>query len=243
MNIRKAVILAAGRGKRMGALSQSTPKPMLHVQNKPILEHIITGIRDYTGIREFFIITHHYAEMIETHFKDGSSLNIHCTYGKQVEPDGTGKAPEVAQEWIGNEPFLLSNGDVLINGPEYKQIISAFDKNDALISVKQIADTSQGGAVIFNNEFYLKDIIEKGAPGSTSSPWINAGIYLFNPNLFDYTAKLKKSVRGEYEITDALKNMANDGLMLKGYEIKQQWIDVANPEILSELNRKNASAV
>src|ERR1043166_2080140 len=95
-----AVILAAGKGTRMRELTSARPKPMLLVQKKPILEHIIEGLRDH-GIRNVFIVTGFQAEVVEKHFGDGSKFGVHVEYGRQIVQDGTGKAPEVARDFVG----------------------------------------------------------------------------------------------------------------------------------------------
>ena len=91
----KDVILAAGKGTRMGALTDELPKPMLPVEGRPILEHIISGIAAQ-DVREFCLITGWKAEVIEQHFGDGSTLGISITYARQEVQYGTGKAPELA---------------------------------------------------------------------------------------------------------------------------------------------------
>src|SRR6185436_17963770 len=98
----KAVILAAGKGTRMRELTDALPKPMLRVQGKPILEHILTGLYS-AGIRDACIITGWRAEVIENYFGDGSRLDMRITYARQVVQDGTGKAPELAKEFAAND--------------------------------------------------------------------------------------------------------------------------------------------
>ena len=97
----KAVILAAGKGTRMKELTNEVPKPMLRVQGKPILEHIVEGLKT-AGIKEFFIVTGWKAEVIEDHFGDGAKFGVRISYGRQVVQDGTGKAPELAKAFTGN---------------------------------------------------------------------------------------------------------------------------------------------
>src|SRR6185369_4438478 len=96
----KAVILAAGKGTRMRELTNELPKPMLRVQGKPILEHIITGIIA-AGVKEIFIVTGWKAEVIEGYFGDGAKWGVRIAFGRQMIQDGTGKAPELAKEFIG----------------------------------------------------------------------------------------------------------------------------------------------
>src|SRR5215475_7136651 len=109
----KAVILAAGKGTRMKELTNEVPKPMLKVQGKPILDHIITGLMS-AGVKEFFIVTGYRAEVVESYFGDGSKWGVRIAYGRQVVQDGTGKAPELAKGFIGASPFLMTYGDILV---------------------------------------------------------------------------------------------------------------------------------
>ena len=92
----KAIILAAGKGTRMGELTSDLPKPMLRVQGKPILEHILAGILS-AGVREFCIVTGHRADVVESYFGDGSRWGARIQYVRQLVQDGTGKAPEMAK--------------------------------------------------------------------------------------------------------------------------------------------------
>jgi dTDP-glucose pyrophosphorylase len=84
----------------------------------------------------------------------------------------------------------------------------------------------------------LVDLREKSKAGHATSPWYNAGIYVFRPSIFDYTAKLKRSPRGEYELTDAVRELARSGKKVKALELTGKWADVRDPEILARLNQK-----
>src|SRR5258706_9543142 len=119
----KAVILAAGKGTRMRNLTNEMPKPMLQVQGRPILEHILQGILA-ADIREIFIVTGFRAEVVEDYFGDGSKWGCRIAYGRQVVQDGTGKAPELAKEFIGSSPFLLTYGDILIRRKQSQQVMN-----------------------------------------------------------------------------------------------------------------------
>jgi len=235
----KAIILAAGKGKRMGEITQSLPKPMVQVHGKPILEHILSGLHEHAGIRDFFLITGHCAEVIETHFGDGSSRGLNISYGRQWVQDGTGKAPELARDWVGDSAFFLCYGDILVQPAEYGRM-AALAEYDGVISVKGGEELKHGGAVVLDSDFILQSIVEKAAPGTVSTPWYNAGIYLFKPSLFPFTARLEKSARGEYELTDAINALAAAGLRIKGHELRGQWADVRDPEVLEQLNRPAA---
>ena len=237
----KAVILAAGKGTRMGDLTTDLPKPMLPIRGKPVLEHIVEGLRDEAGIKDFFIITGWCGHVIRDHFGSGQKWNVNVAYGEQIVQDGTGKAPELAKDWVAADKFLLTYGDILLSPPtDYKLLVDSFQE-DGIIAVtkKSKEELAKGGAVVLNNDGFMSELIEKGAANSLpDSAFYNAGIYLVTPRIFDYTAKLEKSPRGEYEFTDALKAMVKAGARLRGVALQREWADVRDPSVLDELNRR-----
>jgi UDP-N-acetylglucosamine diphosphorylase / glucose-1-phosphate thymidylyltransferase / UDP-N-acetylgalactosamine diphosphorylase / glucosamine-1-phosphate N-acetyltransferase / galactosamine-1-phosphate N-acetyltransferase len=244
----KAVILAAGKGTRMRELTNEVPKPMLKVEGKPILEHILEGILA-TGIREVFIVTGFKAETIENYFGDGSRWKARIAYGRQVVQDGTGKAPELAKAFVGASPFLLTYGDILVKPETYQQMIRRYNEDhfSGVITVTGSEDVTKGGLVFFDDKFCLKRLVEKPnaaqleglgrdgwlKPGDTA--WYNAGIYIFRPSLFEFTARLEKSPRGEYELTDALSALIAARHPIAGMKIAGRWVDVRDPEVLAKL--------
>ncbi len=108
---------------------------------------------------------------------------------------------------------------------------------DGKISVKINEDVSKGGAVFIDDDGWLTGLIEKPAPGQPTSPYYNAGIYSFSAKIFKYTAKLEKSPRGEYELTDAIAAMVEDGLKVKAIELTGDWADVRDPDVVESLNQ------
>src|SRR5437762_403351 len=109
---------------------------------------------------------------------------------------------------------------------------------EAIISITSGEDVSKGGAVFVNDQMELVDLREKSKAGQATSPWYNAGIYVFRPSIFEFTAKLKRSPRGEYELTDAIRELARLGKKVKALELTGEWADVRDPEILARLNQK-----
>lgn len=248
----KAVILAAGKGARMKELTNEVPKPMLKVQGKPILEHIIGGILA-AGVRDIFIVTGYRAETIEAHFGDGAKWGAHILYGRQLVQDGTGKAPDVAKAFVDDSPFILTYGDILVKPETYAQMIQRFSGDDfsGVITVTRGEDVTKGGLNCFDTHFCLKRLIEKPThaqleelrregwlkPGDPV--WYNAGIYLFRPVVFEFTAKLQKSPRNEYELTDAIIGLIGSGHRMAGLEIQGRWVDVRDQEVLAQLERES----
>jgi len=242
----------------MKELTEVLPKPMLRVQGRPILEHILEGILA-AGIREVFIVTGHRAEIIEQYFGDGSKWNARIECGRQTVQDGTGKAPEVAKDFVGCSPFILTYGDILVRRETYKRMVSRFNEAPDLgsnepghgysgvVTVTRGEDVRHGGLNFFDEQFCLRQVVEKptteqleelrkqGWLKPNQGVWYNAGIYLFNPSLFEFTARLKKSARNEYELTDAINALLAAGHKLAGFEIEGRWVDVRDPAILEEL--------
>ncbi|MSU35715.1 MAG: nucleotidyltransferase family protein [Pedosphaera sp.] len=260
----KAVILAAGKGTRMKDLTQELPKPMLSVQGKPILEHILEGILD-TGIRDFCIVTGWRAEVIEQRLGNGSRWGARIQYVHQAVQDGTGKAPELARKFVGQDDFLLTYGDILVKPETYQRMIvrwregrltagadlasttTSANRFSGLVTVTEGQDVTQGGLLFFDDDFNLSRLVEKPSPIQldelrqsgwivTGHPvWYNAGIYLLTPALFEYTARLQKSPRGEYELTDAISEMVGGRRTIAGLKIEGRWVDVRDPEVLASL--------
>ena len=244
----KAVILAAGKGTRMRELTNELPKPMLRVEGKPILEHILLGLLA-AGIREVFIVTGFKAEAVEAYFSDGSKWQARIAYGRQVVQDGTGKAPELARAFVGTSPFLLTYGDILVRPETYRQMLERYagGRFAGVITVTRGQDVTKGGLNFFDEAFCLKRLVEKPSleqveelrrqgwlkPGEPV--YYNAGIYIFDPSLYEFTARLQKSPRGEYELTDAISGLVEAGRKLAGLEVQGRWVDVRDPEVLARL--------
>jgi dTDP-glucose pyrophosphorylase len=232
----------------MKDLTQEVPKPMLHVQGRPILEHIIEGLKT-AGVTEFCIITGWRAEVVETHFGDGSRFGCRIVYARQTVQDGTGKAAEPAREFLGDSDFFLTYGDILVRPETYRDMRDrwAAGSFSALLTVTEGQDVTQGGLNFFDEQFCLTRLVEK--PSATqleelrqtgwlkpgAPVWYNAGIYLFRPDLFEFTGRLQKSPRGEYELTDAITAMLRAGRVIAGLKIAGRWVDVRDPAVLASL--------
>ena len=233
--IDKAVLLAAGRGTRMRELTTDLPKPMIEVRGKSVLQQIVEGLRD-AGVGKFLIIVGYRADAVQNFFGDGSRYKIDIKYATQVVQDGTGRVVDLARNFVATSPFVLSYGDILVDPANYKLVVDLADDIEAIISVTRGEDVSKGGAVFLNERMELLDLREKLKPGQATSPWYNAGIYTFRPSIFDFTAKLKPSPRGEYELTDAVRELTRSGKKVKALELTGEWADVRDPEVLAKLN-------
>jgi dTDP-glucose pyrophosphorylase len=236
-NIDQAVILAAGRGTRMRELTADLPKPMIEVRGKPVLQHIVEGLRD-AGVGQLLLVVGYRADAVRDFFGDGSRHNVAIQYVTQTVQDGTGRVVELARDFVGNSPFILAYGDILVDPANYKSLVDVPNEVEAILTVTRGEDVSKGGAVFVNDEMELVDLREKPKPGEPTSPWYNAGLYAFRESIFEFTAKLQPSSRGEYELTDAICDLARSGKKVKALELTGEWADVRDPETLARLNSR-----
>lgn len=156
------------------------------------------------------------------------------SYLEQIVQDGTGRVVELAKEFAGEDPFLLSYGDILVPAEAYAPLVE-FQNVDGKLTVKVDEDVRKGGAVFIENG-RVTNLIEKPKENEPTSPYYNAGIYVFSPSIFAYTSRLELSPRGEYELTDAIAAQVRDGLRIAAVELEGEWADVRDPEVLKELN-------
>jgi UDP-N-acetylglucosamine diphosphorylase / glucose-1-phosphate thymidylyltransferase / UDP-N-acetylgalactosamine diphosphorylase / glucosamine-1-phosphate N-acetyltransferase / galactosamine-1-phosphate N-acetyltransferase len=234
--VTKAVLLAAGRGTRMGKLTNELPKPMIAVRGKPILQHIIEGL-SAAGVRQFLIIVGWRAEVVRQRLGDGVGFGVTIQYATQVVQDGTGKVLELARQFAGGDSFLLSYGDIIVEPANYLRLTRLEAGTEALVTITRSEDVSKGGAVFVNERFELIDLREKPQAGEPTSPWYNAGIYVFRDSIFDFITRLERSPRAEFELTDAIRALAQSGRKVQTLELSGAWADVRDPEILARLNQ------
>jgi dTDP-glucose pyrophosphorylase len=220
----------------MRELTDTLPKPMIEVRGKPVLQHIVEGLRD-AGVRRFLIIVGYCADAIRNFFSDGSRYKVDIQYETQVVQDGTGRVVELARNFSRSEPFVLSYGDILVDLANYNRVVDLPDSVEAMLTVRHGEDVTKGGAVFVNQQMDVIDLREKPKPGESTSPWYNAGLYAFRASIFEFTATLKLSPRGEYELTDAIRELAQSGKRVKAIELSGEWADVRDPEILARLNQ------
>lgn len=239
----------------MRELTNALPKPMLRVQGKPILQHILEGLVS-TGIRDVFIVTGYRAEVIEDYFGNSSAWGARVSFGRQTVQDGTGKAPEIAREFVGTDSFLLTYGDILVKPDTYAKMQARFGEAGfaGLVTVTGGQDVTKGGLNFFDADFCLTRLVEKPSPAQIdelrrdgwlppgATVWYNAGIYVFKPVVYEFTARLEQSPRGEYELTDAVNAMVTARLRIAGMAIEGRWVDVRDPEVLSRLERESPAA-
>ena len=126
----------------------------------------------------------------------------------------------------------MTYGDILVPGHNYTGMLQVFEetKCGVVISVNWVQDPYRGAAVYLGSDSQVVRIEEKPPKGTATTNWNNAGIYVFDPVIFEYTARLTPSARGEYELPDAIQAMLSDGLDARGYPLDGFWTDIGTPE-------------
>lgn len=242
----KAVILAAGKGTRLRQLTADRPKPMVKVGNSTALERIMSGICQ-AGIRDFVFVVGYRREVIEQYFGDGSKFGVKITYVHQREQTGTGSAVHLAAASVGDEPFLMSFGDIIIPPANYRAMVDTYQQTgaQAVLALNWVEDPYRGAAVYLDENNKVENIVEKPPKGTSTTNWNNAGIFLFNPIIFQYTAKLTPSRRGEYELPQAIAQMIADGRHVQGLKLQGYWGDIGTPEELEQMRNvvQNAHSI
>ena len=236
MKIRKAVIPAAGHGSRMLPATKALPKEMMPIVDKPAIQYIVEELVD-AGIEDILIITGRGKRAIEDHFdrnveihtalrerEDEAMLetlerieklaDIH--YVRQKEPLGTGHAIMKARKHIGEEPFAVLFGDDLVisERPCIRQMMDQYEKYSAsMLAVKEVSPEriSSYGVIKgkqINEVYLLEELVEKPNPEDAPSNLATLGRYIFEPEIFEFLEQISPSANGEYQLTDAIQEMA-----------------------------------
>jgi len=210
----KAVILAAGEGKRLRPITSSRPKPMILISGKPLLEHTILSLKS-AGIKEILLIVGYKEEHIRNYFGDGTKYNLSIDYITQGKYMGTAHATGYAKDFVKNDSFLLLYGDILVEDSVFIEIIKLFKQSDSegLISLIRVNNPHEYGIISLNEKNYVVKITEKPSPENKLGNLVNAGIYFFSSQIFQAIDKTQKSLRNEYEFTDSMRILITE---LKG---------------------------
>jgi bifunctional UDP-N-acetylglucosamine pyrophosphorylase/glucosamine-1-phosphate N-acetyltransferase len=233
----KAVLLAAGAGERLLPLTATRPKHLIKVAGKPILQYCLEAVK-HAGINEAVVITHYMGESIRSYFGDGSQLGLKISYVEQPKILGTGNAAGVAEPYLDGD-FVLIYGDLLFGLDAVKDVLAKFKSGEtaAVMGVVPVDCPENYGIIESAADGKVKGIIEKPAPGKASSNLANAGVYVFSKAVFDKIRQTKASVRGEWELTDAITMLAEEGKTVVAAELaKGDWFDVGRPWDLLDAN-------
>jgi UDP-N-acetylglucosamine diphosphorylase/glucosamine-1-phosphate N-acetyltransferase len=233
----KAVLLAAGEGVRLQPVTATRPKHLIRLGGKPILEHSLDAVKA-CGITDAIIVTHYMGEAIRQYFGDGEKLGLKLEYVEQATVLGTGNAVSVAEPFVDGD-FVLVYGDLLFAPEALKNVIDLYarEKPVAVMGVVPVEKPESYGIIESGDEKHVKCIVEKPSAAEAPSNLANAGLYVFSTEIFSKIRQTKSSVRGEWELTDALSLLIKDERAVLAAEIsKADWIDIGRPWDLLEAN-------
>lgn len=214
-----AVIMAGGRGQRLSPLTDKTPKPLLKVGNKPIIEHNIDRL-SYFGIDDYWISVNYLGEMIMETYKNGANKNIYIDYVKETEPLGTIGSITLIDNFK-HENILLTNSDIITN-IDYEHFYLEFLKNDADMAVATIPyQVNIPYAVLETSGIKILNFKEK----PTYTYYSNGGIYLIKRSALSYIPK-----KTFFNATDLLEILIKNNKKVFSYPLVGYWLDIGRPE-------------
>lgn len=224
---RQAVILASGAGTHMRPFTYEIPKPLIPVNDKPLLEHGIELLRNF-GINDIKITVSHLAKKVQNHFGNGQNLGIHITYIHEKKLTGTGGALRAAQSQLHDGPFLVLYSDILFD-LDVSEFLATHQNNHAAvgtIALTSVADPSTYGAVRLRGNRVV-EFAEKPPESENVSRLVFAGCAAFTPEIFDYLPKEKSPLSLEEDVFPELIKAGK----LYGYPFEGRWFDVSTPEV------------
>ena len=229
-----AIILAGGLGTRLRPLTYTTPKHLLPVQNKVLVEHILDILKK-NSVTEVVLSLQYMADKVKAYFGDGKKLGVNISYLVEKEPMGTA-GPLILLKRTGKmfaEDFYMVNGDNLFN-LNLRKMIAVHHKNKALgtIALTETEDVSRFGVVELQGDRILR-FVEKPKPEEAPSHLINSGYYLLSPKVLDYVDETKTFLMMEKDIFPVL---AKEGKLF-GYPDKGQWFDTGTFEQYEEVKK------
>jgi NDP-sugar pyrophosphorylase family protein len=224
----KAVILAGGKGTRLKPYTTVFPKPLMPINDKPILEIVIRQLKSH-GFDEVIITVGHLAELIMAFFGDGSKFDIKIKYSREDKPLGTAGGLGLLKQEL-NETFLMMNGDVLTS-LDYSDLTDYHNRNGAIATIalnKREVDIDFGVVELDNDNSIV---------GYNEKPKINylvsMGVYVFEPEILKYVGP------NEFlDFPDLVKKLISNGEIVKGYVYDGYWLDIGRPEDYERANRE-----
>lgn len=210
----QAVVMAGGLGSRLAPLTDATPKPMLPVGDRPLLEIIIGQLRD-AGIKTVTVTTHHKPEKIEAHFGDGSDFGVALSYVEEGRPLGTGGGLGLLE--APKETTLVINGDILTQ-VDFRAMLAFHQEHQADLTVAvRHYDVKVPYGVVECDGPVVRRLSEKPVMGF----FVNAGIYLLEPVVYQFIPSGRR-----FDMTELIQHLLDNGRSVVGFPVREYWLDI-----------------
>ncbi len=232
----KGLILSGGAGTRLRPITHTSAKQLVPVANKPVLFYGIEALVD-AGVEEVgIIIAPETGDEIREAAGDGSAFGAKITYIVQDKPAGLAHAVLTAEDFIAGSPFVMYLGDNLLRDG-LRGLVATFraDEPHALILLTPVDDPQSYGVAELDGDEHIVRLIEK--PKDPPSNLALVGVYLFTPAIFEAARALEPSWRGEYEITEAIQALIDDGHRVQSEVVRGWWKDTGQLADMLEANR------
>ena len=226
--VTKVLILAGGEGVNFRPLTYELPKALIPIKGKPLLEHTFDLLKKY-NLTDIVLSVGHLGDKIRQYFGDGSRFGVHLTYLEQKQARGTAQPVRQAQSVIGDKRFLLFYGDVLAE-IDLRDLVEFHSSQHATttMALASVEKPASWGVANLQGSL-ITSYKEKPVKNTSASHLVNAGIYVCEPELFNYISK--SAVRLEQEVLSKLVSAKQ----LVGYPFSGNWYDVSTPEIYEEV--------
>src|SRR5262245_18649668 len=237
------VILAGGRGTRMFPFSDHYPKPLLPICNKPLVVYQIEMMKEL-GVRDVFILVGHKGFQLSMMLGDGSCFGVRINYVEQTEILGIAHAVGRLEPHI-NHPFLMFLGDIFFVPRDLSQMVTMFREQGqgAVLAVKEEPDPAairKNYSVVQDASGRVRRVIER--PRHTTNRLKGVGLYLFDLSVFDAVRRTPRTaMRDEYEITDTIQVMIDDGLTVRVANSVLDDVNITSPADLLDCNLLEAA--
>jgi mannose-1-phosphate guanylyltransferase len=226
----KAMILAAGKSTRLGPLGQVLPKPMLSLGGRPVLEWTLLQLAQ-SGVSDIVINLHHAPDVIPEHFGDGAAWGLRITYTFETDLLGTAGGLRNARKQFDDEPFLVIYGDTVLDWDPVPAIADHYSRRPmATIVVAEVEDPSRFGVVVLDDQWRIRRFVEKPGPRPELGRWVNAGLCVLEPSIFEHIPESRFSDLGQ----DVFPTLLERGLSLRAYPRPRPLIAIDTPELFQQ---------
>jgi glucose-1-phosphate thymidylyltransferase len=235
-DIMKALVLSGGSGVRLRPFSYSMPKQLVPVAGRPILEHVLSNIRQ-VGVDDVGIVVGDSGPAIADVIGDGARFGLRVTYLSQDRPLGLAHCVRLARNFLGDEEFVMYLGDNVLPGG-LRDIAADFRRRRpaAHVVVQKVTDPRAFGVAELDSTGRVRRVVEK--PRRPRSDLALIGVYFFTAAIHRAVAAIRPSARGELEITDAIQWLVSHDLEVRASEYVGYWKDAGRLDDVLDCNRR-----